>query len=140
VIVVDTSFVYALLDAGDRRNAEAASWYAGLDEELVTTPLVVAEVDHLAGRLGTESREAFRADLEAGAYAIDWWPRAEATLVDVARRASLPTLSLTDASLVAAAARFETTRIATFDERHFRLVRPLEGDSAFTLLPADESR
>jgi hypothetical protein len=140
VIVVDTSFVYALLDGADRRNAEAASWYVKLDEELVTTPLVVAEIDYLAGRLGAASREAFRGDLEAGAYAIDWWPRAEATLVDVARRTGLASLSLADASVVATAARFETTRIATFDERHFRLLRPLDGDPAFTLLPADESR
>jgi uncharacterized protein len=34
------------------------------------------------------------------------------------------------------AGRFETRRILTFDERHFRALRPLDGGS-FTLLPAD---
>jgi predicted nucleic acid-binding protein len=43
---------------------------------------------------------------------------------------------LADLSIVVLAHRFRTTRIATFDERHFRALRPLDGGS-FTLLPAD---
>jgi predicted nucleic acid-binding protein len=35
------------------------------------------------------------------------------------------------------AARMETTRIATLDELHFRVIPPLTGEAAFTLLPAD---
>jgi hypothetical protein len=31
----------------------------------------------------------------------------------------------------------QTTRVATLDEHHFRAVRPLTGEVAFTLLPAD---
>jgi predicted nucleic acid-binding protein len=42
-----------------------------------------------------------------------------------------------DASLVAIAARLGTTDIATLDERHFRTLRPLTGEPAFRLLPAD---
>ena len=38
---------------------------------------------------------------------------------------------------MALAARFETNRVATFDERHFRAVEPLAGAGAFTLLPVD---
>jgi uncharacterized protein len=45
-------------------------------------------------------------------------------------------LGLADCALVVLAARYETTRLLTFDERHFRVVAPLRGD-AFTLLPAD---
>lgn len=44
--------IYALLDAGDRGHAEAAGWYLSTDEELATTPLVLAEVDHLLARVG----------------------------------------------------------------------------------------
>jgi predicted nucleic acid-binding protein len=43
---------------------------------------------------------------------------------------------LADLSVVVIAARLRATRILTFDERHFRAIRPLYGD-AFTLLPAD---
>lgn len=46
-------------------------------------------------------------------------------------------LAAADASLVVVAARFQTTRILTLDERHFRTLPPLWGAAAFTLLPAD---
>ena len=45
-------------------------------------------------------------------------------------------IGVTDASLVVLAARYRTTRLLTFDERHFRAIKPLHGE-AFTLLPAD---
>ncbi len=138
MIVVDTSFVYALLDSRDRRRAEAVAWYADVDEELATTPLVLAEVDHLAGaRAGGHAQRAFRRDVAAGAYSVEWWPAATRQIVDVAEQFGDLAVSLADASLVALAARFETAAIATFDERHFRAVRPLGGEAAFTLLPAD---
>ena len=39
--------------------------------------------------------------------------------------------------MVVLARRFGTRRILTFDERHFRTLRPLDG-GAFTILPSDE--
>jgi predicted nucleic acid-binding protein len=44
---------------------------------------------------------------------------------------------LTDASHVVLAARIGSTETATFDERHFRAIRPLGGAEAFRLLPVD---
>ncbi len=136
MIVVDTSFVYALLDRADRRHDEAAAWYAASDDELITTPLVIAETDYLATRLGEPALRAFRGDLEGGVYGVDWWPGAGRVLVDVARRVGLP-IGLADASIVATAARHETIEVATFDHRRFRALRPLTGEPAFRLLPAD---
>jgi uncharacterized protein len=45
-------------------------------------------------------------------------------------------IGLADASLVVLADRYETSRILTFDERHFRALRPRHAKS-FLLLPAD---
>ena len=45
-------------------------------------------------------------------------------------------LGLADLSVAVIAQRLGTRRILTFDERHFRAVRPLQG-GVFTLLPAD---
>jgi predicted nucleic acid-binding protein len=65
---------------------------------------------------------------------------AELTTADVARMADLTEryadlrLGGTDASLVAIAERLSIRRIATFDRRHFTVVRPAHVD-AFTLLP-----
>jgi predicted nucleic acid-binding protein len=65
-----------------------------------------------------------------------WWPGLENEASEVAERYAEIGLGLVDASLVVLAARLETNRIATFDERHFRAVEPLAG-GRFELLPAD---
>lgn len=57
--------------------------------------------------------------------------------VEAARSHQALGLELADTSLLALAARLETARIATLDERHFRIVKPLTGQAAFVLLPAD---
>lgn len=138
MIVLDTSVIYALLDVADRRHRQALEWYEALDEELVTTPLVLAEADHLAAtRGGLRAVSAFRADVRAGAYLVEWWPTAARDAAEVADRYADLGIGLADASLVVLAARIESTDIATFDERHFRAVRPLLGAEAFRLLPLD---
>lgn len=91
-------------------------------------------------RLGQAAAEAFRADLTAGAYIVDWWPTAHQESAKIANKYIDFDLSLADASLVALAARIETGSIASFDERHFRAVTPLTKATAFTLLPADSMR
>jgi len=48
-----------------------------------------------------------------------------------------PTIGLADALNVVLAREFRTDVIATFDHRHFRVVRPLTPHSAFRLLPED---
>ncbi|MEX2195137.1 MAG: PIN domain-containing protein [Thermoleophilaceae bacterium] len=140
MIVVDTSFVVALLNRGDAHHAEARNWIATTDDELVTTPLAVAEIDHLVARFGrSDGTAALWRDLDEGAYTVDWWPGAVGETIAVAAGHERPWIGLTDASLVALAARVHTTLIATLDERHFRALAPLTGEPAFTLLPADAS-
>jgi predicted nucleic acid-binding protein len=137
MIILDTSFIYALLDSADTNHGPASGWYETVDEEIATTPFVLAEVDHLAPRAGVRARRAFRRDLASGAYTVEWWSEIAGRSALIATTYEDLGVSLTDASLVALAARFHTTRIGTFDERHFRSMRPLFGDPAFTLLPAD---
>jgi predicted nucleic acid-binding protein len=138
VIILDTSVIYALLDAADDRHRQSFEWYNTLDDELVTTPLVLAEVDHLAmTRGGSRAVRAFRDDVRAGAYLVDWWPSASREAADLADRYANLGIGLTDASLVVLAARVASGDVATFDERHFRAVRPLAAADAFRLLPLD---
>jgi len=140
VIILDTSIIYALLDGDDSRHRQALDWYDTLDNELVTTPLVLAEADHLATtRGGSRALRAFRADVRAGAYLVEWWPTAAREAAEVADRYADLGIGLTDASLVVLAARVDSVDVATFDERHFRAVRPLRGAEAFRLLPLDAS-
>ncbi len=138
MIVLDTSVIYALLDAMDHLHEQARDWYAEERDELVTTPLVLAEADHLAmTRGGERAVRAFHDDVRSGAYPVDWWPKAGQECADVADRYRSLGIGMTDASLVALAARVETLKIATFDERPFRAVRPLIGGAAFQLLPME---
>jgi hypothetical protein len=57
--------------------------------------------------------------------------------VNVAERYADTGLGLAGASLVSFAERVATIEIATLDERHLRVVRPLAAGDAFRLLPAD---
>lgn len=99
---------------------------------------MLAEADHLAAtRAGERALQAFRSDVRAGAYLIDWWPASARESAELADRYADLRIGLPDASLVVLAARVETANIAAFDERHFRVVVPLDGSAAFRLLPLD---
>jgi uncharacterized protein len=138
MIVVDTSVILAFMNSGDTHHAAVSTWISEEKQDLATTPLIVAETDHLvAARGGRQALGAFRKDLAAGAYLVDWWPQAMGAAVKVAERYADMALGLADASLVVLADRLGTVRIATLDERHFRAVRPLSGGDAFHLLPED---
>lgn len=138
MIVVDTSTILAYMNSADTHHAEVSAWLEAEQDDLATTPLIVAEVDHLVGaRGGPAALSAWRADLAAGAYLVEWWREAIVTTVRVAERYADNGLGLADASLVVLAQRVETVNIATLDERHFRGVRPLGGGDAFRLLPRD---
>ena len=139
MIVIDSSVIYALLDRNDRNHQRAAEWYNATNPALATTPLILAEVDHLAGsRAGFPAQAAFRKDVVAGAYEISWWSNAARESVAIAERYGDLGVGLADASLVALAGRLGVVEIATFDERHFRAMRPEKGGEVFWLLPADQ--
>jgi predicted nucleic acid-binding protein len=138
VILADASAIFALLDRADERHDIARAWYERTRPALATVPLVLVEVDFLAASRGGEGmRSAFRRDVIAGAYRVTWWDDAAAQAAAIAQQYADLSVSLTDASLVALAARMQTIEIATFDERHFRAIRPLAVGDAFRLLPLD---
>lgn len=137
-VVLDTSVAVAFMNRRDDDHERVVAWMAAVEADLVTTPLAVAEIDHLVSRGGGPAAAlAFYEDLATGAYLVEWWPEAMPETVDAARKYRALGLGLADASLLALAARLETTCIATLDERHFRAVRPLTGEAAFALLPTD---
>jgi predicted nucleic acid-binding protein len=138
VIVIDTSVIVAYMNAADDHHDAVTEWLESANEDFATTPLIVAEVDHLvSARGGRAAVSAWRADLTGGAYLVEWWPGAAGSAVSVAEQYADNALGLPDASLVVLAERLETTEVATLDERHFRTVKPLAGSEAFRLLPLD---
>jgi predicted nucleic acid-binding protein len=133
-VVLDTNVVLALYDASDPDHGPVAAWLDAADEDLVATPLAVAEMDFLVRRRGGEhARDVLWRDLDEGAYAVRWWADALAETLAIARR--FPFVGLTDASLVALAGRLRTDRIASFDG-HFRAMTTPDGQP-FVMLPDD---
>jgi uncharacterized protein len=133
-VIVDADFVLALARARHARHADAVALVATLDEDLVTSPLAVADIDRaIAAAAGDEAQKAVRRDFERGAYAVRWWADALKETLAIGRRH--PEMGLTTASLIALSARVNTRRIATFDEQ-FRTLTTPDGEP-FLVLPAD---
>lgn len=102
------------------------------------SPFVLAEADYLIGRAGrVEHQLALLEEVEAGAYRLASFEAGDLALArQVMERYADLRVGLADASLVVLAARHATRRILTLDERHFRVLRGLDGEP-FELLPMD---
>jgi uncharacterized protein len=138
VLLFDAGALVASVDTGDKRHEAVRSIVESADRPLVTSQVVLAEVDYLLltrGNVDVES--AFLADVASGAYVAECLSPEELHLANqvILRYRDLE-VGLADASMVVLAARYGTTTVVTLDERCFRAMRPLTGGH-FTLLPAD---
>jgi predicted nucleic acid-binding protein len=137
-IVLDSSIVIALIVADEPDHEEVKRWIFEIDDDLVTTPLALAEMDHvLERRAGHLVAARMWQDFERGAYQVRWWADALSETLKIARVESRLGVGLVDASLVALAERLGTNRIATLDHRHFRRLTVRRGAEHFVVLPAD---
>lgn len=130
-----------LVAAGDVRDPMGPAVRQLISQEpgdLVIPAPMTAEVDYLLGqRLGRRARLAFLSDLAAGRFQVICLDGADCQLIlQYEERYADLDVGLADLSVVALARRFQTNRILTFDERHFRALRPQAG-GGFILLPAD---
>jgi hypothetical protein len=137
-LLVDAGPLVASTDVRDSRRRSVQRLLVESQGQLILPAPVTAEVDYLLGRrIGERARRGFLADLASQRFDVECL-----TDIDHARVAMLDReyedlrLGLADLSIVVVAGRLRCTRILTFDERHFRAIRPLFGD-AFELLPAD---
>jgi len=137
-LVVDAGALYAQADADEPEHEAVCEVLRAERGELVTSQFVVAEADYLIlRRLGVDAELRFLEDLAQGTYLADTLAPADLAIArDIAARYRDLELGLADASLVVLANRWGTRRILTLDERAFRTVKPLQGDS-FAVLPAD---
>ena len=132
-VVIDTNIVLALYDLRDAGHERAVAFYEELDEDVFTTPMVAAEMDHLVRqRAGAKAGRRLWDDFDSGAIQVRWWSSAMVETLAIAR--TRPRLGLSDASLIALAPIVRTTRIATLDHRDFAGALTADGQP-FTLLP-----
>jgi predicted nucleic acid-binding protein len=137
-LLLDAGPLVSLADPADPQREAVLEILTRETGGLVIPAPTTAEVDYLLGRrFGSAARRAFVSDLAAGRFSVASLERADhATILDLDARYADLELGFADCALVTLAARHRTTRILSFDERHFRAVAPLHG-KAFTLLPAD---
>jgi uncharacterized protein len=136
----------SILDAGPLVGAaDTGPLAAALREALrrASRPLIIpapvsAEVDYLlTTRHGPEAAHRFLADVAAGRILVECLePNEYRTVLDLGARYAAFRPGLADLSVVVLAHRFQTRRIITTDQRHFRAMQSLDGEP-FTLLPWD---
>lgn len=134
--LLDTGFLYALLNAGEQSHAAVRRAATFLSDEVFLPAPVTVEVAYLISRdLGAPALARFLSDLAGDRYAL-----LEPAASDYDRAAAIVAqyadarIDFVDAVIVAMAERLGITRILTLDQRHFRLFRPQHCD-AFELIP-----
>jgi uncharacterized protein len=125
-LILDTGPLLAMLDAADPDHPRCAALVTDSSEDLLVPALVLGELDYwCAQRLSVDAWLTFLEDVEAGAYRIE-----APSMADLERCRELQDryrdlkLGVVDASVIALAERFDEPKVATLDERHFRVVRP----------------
>ncbi len=135
--VVDTSVLYALVDAADAAHDRAVEGLGSEVEAIIVPQATLPEVCYLIGsRLGATHEADFVRHLAASDWRLE--PLINADLprvVSLKHEYADANIGFEDASIVAVAERIGVTRIYTLDRRHFTMIRPAHLDR-FELLPA----
>lgn len=134
-VVGDSGFVVALLNQRDSWHSEVAQVYAQ-QQQILLPQTVLTEVAYLIGRdAGVATVVAFLRGLPESRFHL-----VELTDSDVRRVAEIldvyadSRIDFVDATVMAVAERYGSTKILTLDRRDFRLFRPRHCDS-FEILP-----
>ena len=137
-LLIDAAPLVSLADPDEPQRAKILNTLGGEPGSLVIPAPTTVEIDYLLGqRFGRAARRAFLTDLAAGRFSVGVLdPDDYATIVGLEARYESLDLGLADCALIVLADRYQTDRILTFDERHFRTVTQLCGEP-FTILPAD---
>jgi predicted nucleic acid-binding protein len=134
--LIDSGFLYATVDQGDRNHQRVVKLFPNLPDNLLLPITVLVEVAYLLqARLGHPAMRHFIQQLEHSPIQIEPINKTDLTriyaLLDQYADAEL---DFVDASIVAIAERLNIRRILTVDRRDFSLIRPTHCDY-FEILP-----
>jgi len=129
VTIADTSGLLALFNRTEPEHEAVRRLVSTMNEPLVVSPYVVAELDYLvATRVGVEAELVALEELAAGAYDLAPFGADDLARVrDVITRYRDQSVGVADASIVVLADRYRSREILTLDHRHFDVLRPLSG-------------
>jgi len=137
-LVVDTNGLLSLAEPDLRRRALVSHILINEVQAPVLSPFVAAELDYFLQKLqGPDGNRRLLTDLAEGRFDVPCFDASDfAEVRRLNERYRDLGVGIADLSIVVLAARYRTTRILTFDQRHFRILRPIQGGT-FTLLPFD---
>jgi uncharacterized protein len=139
VAIADTSALIAFFNKTDKHHTTTRRGIAQVGH-LVVSPCVLAELDYLvATRQGSPAAAAIVRYVADRVAAGRWEVPGTGQLLLAAHTVldDYPGVGLADAMNIVLAREFRTDIVATFDHRHFRMIRPLTPHSSFRLLPDD---
>jgi predicted nucleic acid-binding protein len=129
-VVLDTGVLLAALDANDPRHREATAVLAGLERDVPVVPApILSELDYCLRKRGAAATwTAFCKDVVRGRYAVHHLdPDALLRAASLqAKYADLP-IGFVDAAVFVTCVELEDPQVATFDRRHFSVLRTEDG-------------
>jgi uncharacterized protein len=140
MIVVDTGAIVASKDEDHVDHSAVAAFLEDYRGDLLLSPLVLAEADYLLNvRLGQRAAQELLGEVASEAYDLVPMDHGDvAAASGICERYEDMSIGVTDASLVIIASNYNTTRLLTLDQKHFRAIKPLWGAPAFRLHPYDD--
>lgn len=138
MILLDTSGVLAAARSNDVNHRVAREALLSASAPLLLSPFVLTELDYMIRRdIGQSAALRLLDDVASGAYTLVPFSTEDVqTASSVMRRYEELQIGLADASLVVLSGRYHVHDIFTFDRRHFRALRTLDGQP-FRLTPED---
>ena len=135
-LIVDTGPLVAALDRDEPDYDRCRKLLDSFGEPLIVPAPVLVEVDYLIrARLHTGIGLAFLDDILTGVFQIEDLVASDYQRVrQICEQYSDADIGLVDAAVLAVAERLNENKVATLDQRNFRMLRPRHVD-ALLLLP-----
>ncbi|MGH2384930.1 MAG: type II toxin-antitoxin system VapC family toxin [Candidatus Limnocylindria bacterium] len=129
-VVVDTSVLYALVDASDAAHKRTVEALRSEVEAVIVPQATLPEVCYLIGsRLGAAREAEFVRHLAASDWRLEPLTDADLPRVHAVMHEYVDAkIGFVDATVVAVAERVGVTRIHTLDRQHFAMIRPAHVD------------
>jgi hypothetical protein len=133
--LIDTGFLYATLDEGDKYHQQAKNTLSSLSDDLLLPTVVLVELSYLLqARLGHTAMRLFIQRLEHSPFQFEIIEKADVPRIyELLDQYSSLNLDFVDAAVVTLAERLNIRRILTVDG-DFRIIRPQHCDY-FEILP-----
>jgi hypothetical protein len=134
--ILDTSFLFALTDQGDRNHQRVLAVAQSINEPLVLPVAVLPEICYLiASRLGHQAMRRFVSSVTPERIQVKSVITEDLVRVhQILEQYADNQLDFTDAAIATIAERLNITRVYTLDRRDFSIIRPSHCDY-FELLP-----